>query len=155
MNTIKYNNMASLCWILNASRPRRNEQHFPDDIFKRIFFNENVWIAIKISLKFVPMGPINNIPALVQIMAWRRSGDKSLSEVCECIYATNECPHLWTLQFWKKHGGKFYNGLKKGEYTMESNYKPRIWVVPPPPHLANPPTPHRHPHRHPRHPPRM
>ena len=26
------------------------------------------------SLKFVPKGPINNIPALVQIMAWRRPG---------------------------------------------------------------------------------
>ena len=38
------------------------------------------WIPIKISLKFVPKGPINNIPALVQIMAWRRTGDKSLSE---------------------------------------------------------------------------
>ena len=29
------------------------------------FFNENVLIAIKLSLKFVPKGPINNIPALV------------------------------------------------------------------------------------------
>ena len=47
-------------------------------IFKCIFFNENVLISIKISPKFVPMGPINNIPALVQIMAWRRSGDKPL-----------------------------------------------------------------------------
>ena len=65
---------------LNTLRPRRNEQHFADDIFKLIFFNENVWISIKISLKFVPKGPINNIPALVQIMAWRRSGDKPLSE---------------------------------------------------------------------------
>ena len=50
---------------LNTLRPRRNEQHFADDIFKRIFFNENVWISIKISPKFVPKGPINNIPALV------------------------------------------------------------------------------------------
>ena len=33
-----------------------------------------------ISKKFVPNGPLNNIPALVQIMAWRRSGDKPLSE---------------------------------------------------------------------------
>ena len=32
----------------------------------------------KISLKFVPDGPIDNIPALVQIMAWRRLGDKPL-----------------------------------------------------------------------------
>ena len=49
-------------------------------LLKCIFLNENVWIPIKISLKFVPMGPINNIPALVQKMAWRRSGDKPLSE---------------------------------------------------------------------------
>ena len=34
----------------------------------------------KISLKFVPKGPINNNPALVQVMAWRRPGDKPLSE---------------------------------------------------------------------------
>ena len=57
-----------------------NGRHFPDDIFKCIFMNENVLIAIKISLKFVPKGQINNIPVLVQIMAWRRSGDKPLSE---------------------------------------------------------------------------
>ena len=51
-----------------------------DGNFKCIFLNENVRISIDISLKFVPEGPINNIPALVQIMAWRRSGDKPLSE---------------------------------------------------------------------------
>ena len=45
-----------------------------------IFLNENYWIPIKISLKFVPKGQINKIPALVQIMAWRRTGDKPLSE---------------------------------------------------------------------------
>ena len=55
----------SICRYVNTLRPRRNEQHFADDIFKRIFFNENVWISIKISLKFVPKGPIYNIPALV------------------------------------------------------------------------------------------
>ena len=48
---------------VNTLRPRRNEQNFADDIFKRIFCNENVWISIYISLKFVPKGPINNIPA--------------------------------------------------------------------------------------------
>ena len=53
---------------------------FADDIFKCIFLNENVSIAVKISVKFVPKGPINNIPALVQIMAWRRTADKPLSE---------------------------------------------------------------------------
>ena len=53
---------------------------FPDNIFKWICLNENVWISIDISLKFVPRGPINNIPTLVQVMAWRRPGDKPLSE---------------------------------------------------------------------------
>ena len=66
---------------LNTLRPRQNGRHFADDIFKRIFFNENVWISIKISLKFVHKGPINKIPALVQIMAWHRIGDKPLSEL--------------------------------------------------------------------------
>ena len=64
----------------NTLRSRQNGWHFTDDIFNCLFFNENVWISIKISLKFVPKGPINNIPALVWIMAWRRSGDKPLSE---------------------------------------------------------------------------
>ena len=34
------------------------------------------WLTFHISLKFVPKGSVNNIPALVQIMAWRQSGDK-------------------------------------------------------------------------------
>ena len=53
---------------------------FADDILKCIFLNEKVWISIKISLKFVPKGPINNIPTLVQIMAWCQICDKPLSE---------------------------------------------------------------------------
>ena len=65
---------------LNSLRPRPNGRHFADDIFKRIFLNENGGISIKISLKFVHKGPINNTPALVQMMAWRRLGDKPLSE---------------------------------------------------------------------------
>ena len=48
--------------------------------FEMDFLDENIWILIKISLKFVPKGPINNIPTLVQIMAWCRPGDKPLSE---------------------------------------------------------------------------
>ena len=62
----------------NTLRPRQDGWHFADDIFKCIFLNENIWI--KSSLKFVPRGPINNIPALVQIMAWRQPGDKPLSD---------------------------------------------------------------------------
>ena len=44
------------------------------------FLNENVWISITISLKFVPKVRINNISALVQILAWRLPGNKPLSE---------------------------------------------------------------------------
>ena len=76
---------------LNTLRPRQNGRHFSDDIFKCIFLNENVWIPIEISLKFVPKGPINNIPALVQIMAWRRSGDKPLSEPMMISLPTHTC----------------------------------------------------------------
>ena len=50
---------------LNSLWPRRNGRYNADDIFKCIFLNENVWIPIEISLKFVPKGPIDNIPALV------------------------------------------------------------------------------------------
>ena len=76
--------MGHFVWASNnyvdTLRPRQNGRHFADAIFKCIFFNENVWISLKISLKFVHEGPINNIPTLVQIMAWRRPGDKPLSE---------------------------------------------------------------------------
>ena len=54
----------------NTLGPRQNGHYFPDNIFNCIFLNENVWISVKISLNFVPKGPINNILALVQIMAW-------------------------------------------------------------------------------------
>ena len=78
-------------WFLdfNTLRPRQDGRHFPNDIFKCIFLNENVWISI--SLKFVPKGPINNIPALVQIMAWRRPGDKPLFEPMMVSLLT----HIW------------------------------------------------------------
>ena len=51
-----------------------------DDTFKRIFVNENVRIAIQISLKLVTKSLIDNKSALVQVMAWRRTSDKPLPE---------------------------------------------------------------------------
>ena len=78
-------------YTINSLRPRQNGRHFADDAFKRIFMNENVWISIRISLKFVPKGPINNILALVQIMAWRRPGDKPLSEPVMVNLLTHIC----------------------------------------------------------------
>ena len=65
---------------LNTLWMRQNGCRFTDYVFKCIFFNENVWISIKNSLKFVPKGLMNNIPALVQLMAWHQAGDKPSSE---------------------------------------------------------------------------
>ena len=88
-------------WV-NTLRPRQNGHHFADDIFKCIFLNESIWISIEISLKFVPKGPINNIPALVQIMATgrRRPGDKPLSEPMLVCLLTHICV---TRPQWVKH----------------------------------------------------
>ena len=72
-------------------RPRQNGRLLADDTYKRIFLYENVRISIKISLKFVPKGLINNIPELVLIMAWRRPGDKPLSEPMMVRSLTHIC----------------------------------------------------------------
>ena len=77
--------------VVNTLRPRQSRRHFADDIFKCIFLNENAGISLKISLKFVPKVRINNIPALVQIMAWRRPGDKPLSEPRMVSLLTHIC----------------------------------------------------------------
>ena len=67
-------------FCFDTLRPRRSSRHFPYHIFKSIFLNENIWVLLKISLMLVPKVRINDIPTLVQIRAWRRSGDKSLAE---------------------------------------------------------------------------
>ena len=63
----------TLALISNTLRPRQNGRPFPDDNFRRIFLNKMYEFSIEISLKFVPNDPINNIPALVQIMAWQQA----------------------------------------------------------------------------------
>ena len=63
--------------VVDALRPMGAT---PSAATQRIFFNWKFFILIQISLKYVPKGPINNNPALVQIMAWHRPGAKPLSE---------------------------------------------------------------------------
>ena len=63
-----------ICWHYNRPHWGRDKMA---NISQTTFSNA---FSRMISLKFVPTGPINNIPALVQIMAWRRPGDKPLSE---------------------------------------------------------------------------
>ena len=72
-------------------RPRQDGRRFADDIFTCIFFNGDCCILIKFSLKYVRKGSIDNNPELVQIMAWRWSGDKPLSEPMMISLPTHIC----------------------------------------------------------------
>ena len=51
--------------FVNSSSPGQNSRLFADNIFRYIFLNEKFFILTKISLKFVPKGPIDYNPALV------------------------------------------------------------------------------------------
>ena len=98
---------------LNSLRPRLNRCPFVDDIFKCIFLDENKLILIRISLKFVPEVRINDILALVQIMAWCQSGDKSLSEPMMVRLSTHICVTRpqW-VKYFMKHTTKTHNTPK-------------------------------------------
>ena len=48
-------------------QPGQNGRHFADDVFKCILLKDNVWISVRISLKFVPKVPINNIDAIAYL----------------------------------------------------------------------------------------
>ena len=85
---------------VNTMKPIQNGRHFADDIFKCIFLNQNVWISLNISLKFVSKGPINNIPALIQIMVW-------------CRQATSHYLNQWWLDYRRIYASCGLNELKK------------------------------------------
>ena len=110
-----------LSWpqCVNTLRPRQNGRCFADDTFKLIFLNENVRISIKISMKFVPYGPINNIPALVQIMAWRLTGAKPLSEPMMVSLLTHIC--VTQPQWIKSH---LQNKMYLTRWKIIMNYVP-------------------------------
>ena len=99
--------------------PIQKGRHFADDVFKCIFFKENVLISIEISPKFVPKRSISNIPALVQIVAWCRTGDKPLSEPKLVSSLTHICVTRlqwvnWLL--WGKFTGPPYKWQVKRHY---------------------------------------
>ena len=91
-NLVNIMAIATLIPCVNTLRPRQNGRYFAGDIFKCISLNENAWILLKISLKILPKAWMNNIPALVQIMAWRQPGDSHYLNqwwlVYWCIYAS-------------------------------------------------------------------
>ena len=66
---------------LNPSPPEQNGKHFAYDILKCIVVNGKFCILINISMKFVHRGQ-TNIPALVEIMAWRRWWPVSMAHIC-------------------------------------------------------------------------
>ena len=64
-----------LTYLPWAKCPPFRRRHFPMN-----FLEWKFRISIQISLKFVPKGPTDNKSALVQVMAWSRTGDKPLPE---------------------------------------------------------------------------
>ena len=81
----------SLAAMILTHWGRDNMAIISQTTFSNAFFlNENVWLSLKISLKFVPEFRIENIPTLIQIMAWRRPGDKTLSEPMMVGFGLNE-----------------------------------------------------------------
>ena len=113
-------------FLFNTLRPRQNGRHFADDTFKCIFMNENVRISINISLKFVPTGLINNIQALVQIMAWRRPGDKPLSEPMMVNLLTHTCV---TRPQWVNIFVLIYRIMKRSGWCMIIVWWPKGWMI--------------------------
>ena len=103
--------------VFNTLRPRQNGRHFADDILSAFS-----WMKMfEFSLKFFPQGPINNIPASVQIMVWRPPGDKLLSEPMIFSLTTHICV---TRPQWVKishyQGAWFYYALFYYGHIMSS-----------------------------------
>ena len=90
---------------INTLRPRQNGRHFPDDILKCMFLDENLWISLRIPLKFLPKVRIDNTLALVQIMAWRRPGD-------------NHYLNQWWFNYWH-----IYASLGLSELTILKGFR--------------------------------
>ena len=104
----------------NTLRPRQNGRYFPDDIFKFNFLNDvRTWI--KISQKYVAK---DNIPASVQIMAWRRPGDKPLSEPMMVSLLTHTCVTRpqWVKQMVTELGvlGRREESMGTEQFVMET-----------------------------------
>ena len=77
--------------LSNTLRPRQIGHQLADDMFKYFFLNENASFSIKVSLMVLPEGPIDNNPAFVQILVWRRLGDTPLSEPMMVRLLTHIC----------------------------------------------------------------
>ena len=84
--------------------------------FKCIFLNENMWISIKVSLKFIPEDPINTISAPVHIIARRQPGEKPLSESMMVSYwrhsaSVSQVPTSCIYGTWWRHQMETFSAL--------------------------------------------
>ena len=86
-------------WIIMVTHWGRDKMAatLADNTFKCISLNEKFWILHKFSQEYVTWGLIDSMAAWVQVMAWCRTGDKSLSEpmlVCgagTCMHHSASC----------------------------------------------------------------
>ena len=115
---------------VDTLRPRQNGHYFTDDVFKSIFVNENSWIPNTISLEFIPRCRINNMPALVRIMAWRhiqlwfRASDRDFRQfecdvrgLCEVIAGKKT---LWMI--YNRSWAPVRNGVHHREFVFCRNH---------------------------------
>ena len=89
-------------FTVNTLRPRRNRRHFAGEIFKCILLNENVLIAITISLKYITKGPIDNIPTS------NRSIEKGWCHIGRCCHQVKQ-----KVKFWNWHKSFFLSSGRK------------------------------------------
>ena len=103
-------------------------------ISKCIFLNENIWISIKIPLKFILEGQTNNIPVLVHILASPRPGDKPLYEPMMVSLLTHICatrsqwvttvasPDIWRKVVWYAAARLWNHSYPKYQQTDSLSY---------------------------------
>ena len=105
--------------------PGQNDSHFADDIFRRNFANEKFCSLIKIPLQFVPKFPVDNKPALVHIMAWRRIGDKPSSGTMTIRFTDAYMRH-WGDEF-KQHWFEVSWNLCNKHQWNDNQYTKRLF----------------------------
>ena len=117
-----------MAWYFSTLRLRQNYCGFANNIFKCIFLNVNVLTSLKIPLKFVPKVPINNIPALIQIMAWCWPGNKPLSEQMMVSPLTYICV---TRPQWDKMAWFFFDTMKSLLWLFQLELKVNYFLLDP------------------------
>ena len=88
----------------NTLRPRQDGRHFPDDILKCIFLNENVWISLTISLKCVRKVRIFH--------HWFR-------QWLGADQGTSHCLSQWWLAYWRIYASLGLNELTQSPTVLD------------------------------------